>query len=100
MEDPISKRDFLVFDLAATCDDNGADPRAEMEIIEIGAALVDGCALQPLHAFQTFVRPVRHPRLTWFCTGLTSIAQADIDSAPGFFEEKVSPMRRCYLPSL
>ncbi len=34
--------------------------------------------------FQTFIKPVRHPTLTPFCTGLTTITQADVDGAPGF----------------
>jgi inhibitor of KinA sporulation pathway (predicted exonuclease) len=33
---------YLVVDLEATCDGAGAMPRAEMEIIEIGAVLVHG----------------------------------------------------------
>ena len=32
------------------------------------------------------MRPVRHPRLTAFCTKLTSITQADVDAAPRFPE--------------
>lgn len=80
----MSHRDYLVIDLEATCDDQGAVPRDQMEIIEIGAVWVDGSTLQPVGEFQTFVRPVRHGRLTPFCTGLTSITQADVDAAPGF----------------
>lgn len=75
---------YLVVDLEATCDDGGRMPREEMEIIEIGAVLVDAATLTPVDRFQTFVRPVRHPRLTPFCTGLTSITQADVDPAPAF----------------
>lgn len=79
-------RDYLVIDLEATCDDGGAVPRHEMEIIEIGAVLVDGRTLRPVDEFQTFIRPRRHPRLTPFCTSLTSITQAEVDAAPGFPE--------------
>jgi inhibitor of KinA sporulation pathway (predicted exonuclease) len=57
-----------------------------MEIIEIGAVLVDGETFAPVDEFATFVRPVRHPMLTAFCTQLTSITQADVDAAPGFAE--------------
>lgn len=32
------------------------------------------------------MRPVRNPRLTPFCTQLTSIEQADVDDAHGFVE--------------
>ncbi len=77
-------RDYLVIDLEATCDDHGAVPRGEMEIIEIGAVWVDGGTLQPRDEFQVFVRPVRHPMLTEFCRGLTSITQAQVDVAQGF----------------
>lgn len=80
----MSHRDYLVVDLEATCDDGGQVPRHETEIIEIGAVFVDGDRLAPVAEFQTFIRPVRHHRLTAFCTGLTSITQAEVDRAPGF----------------
>ncbi len=75
---------YLVIDLEATCDDGGAVPRHEMEIIEIGAVLVEAGDLTVCEEFQSFVTPVRHPRLTHFCTQLTSITQAMVDDAPGF----------------
>ncbi|MEN9576703.1 MAG: hypothetical protein RL514_4558 [Verrucomicrobiota bacterium] len=53
-----------------------------MEIIEIGAVAVRAEDGVPLAEFQSFVRPVRHPRLTPFCTQLTSIQQTDVDGAP------------------
>jgi len=77
---------YLVVDLESTCDDRGAVPRAESEIIEIGAVLVDGRTLERIDEFATFVRPVRHPTLTAFCTDLTTITQAEVDRAPGFAE--------------
>ncbi len=77
---------YLVIDVEATCDDAGAVPGPEMEIIEVGALFVDGDSLAPLEEFQTFVRPVRHPRLTAFCTQLTTITQAMVDAAPAFPE--------------
>jgi inhibitor of KinA sporulation pathway (predicted exonuclease) len=76
--------DYLVIDLEATCDDAHRIPRAQTEIIEIGAVLVDGETLEPLEEFQTFVRPIVHRRLTDFCTRLTSIRQVDVDTAPLF----------------
>jgi len=76
--------DYLVIDLEATCDDHGAVPRHEMEVIEIGAVVVDGTDLLPRDEFQTFIRPVRSPVLTPFCTSLTSITQPMIEDAPGF----------------
>lgn len=77
---------FLVIDLEATCDENHRIPHHEMEIIEIGAVLVDGETLEPIDEFQTFVRPVRHAILRPFCTRLTSITQAQVASAPRFPE--------------
>jgi inhibitor of KinA sporulation pathway (predicted exonuclease) len=75
---------YLVVDLEATCDDLGTIPRAETEIIEIGAVLCDAATLAPVGEWQSFVRPLRHPRLTPFCTQLTSITQAQVDGAPRF----------------
>jgi inhibitor of KinA sporulation pathway (predicted exonuclease) len=77
---------YLVIDLEATCDDQGTIPRHETEIIEIGAVLCDGQTLEPREEFQTFVKPHKHPKLTEFCTRLTSITQADVEHAPRFSE--------------
>ena len=82
----MTHKDYLVIDLEATCDNKGTVPKHQMEIIEIGAVLVDGTTLQAKAEFQTFIKPVRHPRLTVFCTELTSITQADVDGAPDFPE--------------
>jgi 3'-5' exoribonuclease 1 len=84
---------YLVIDLEATCDDRGAVPRHEMEIIEIGAVLARASTLDPVDEFQTFIRPVRHPVLTPFCTELTSIAQSDVAGAPRF-PEAIDALRR------
>lgn len=75
---------YLVIDLEATCSNDGSVPRHEMEIIEIGAVLQNARTFETESEFQTFVRPVRHPRLTAFCTGLTSITQDQVDTAPLF----------------
>ena len=74
---------YLVVDVEATCDERDRVPRNQREIIEIGAVLLDA-AFTVVDEFQRFVRPVRHPRLTEFCTRLTSITQADVDRAPRF----------------
>jgi len=55
-----------------------------MEIIEIGAVLIAASGDVTLDQFQTFVRPVRNPKLTPFCIGLTHIHQASVDAAPSF----------------
>ncbi len=75
---------YLVIDLEATCCDDDSFPRDQMEIIEIGALLVEAASLAPVREFQTFVRPTRHRQLTEFCTRLTSITQAQVDAAPRF----------------
>lgn len=75
---------YLVLDLEATCCDQKTIKRHQTEIIEIGAVMVEGSQLQLVDEFQTFVRPVRHPILTPFCTTLTSITQSHVDSAPGY----------------
>ncbi|SDC19597.1 Inhibitor of the KinA pathway to sporulation, predicted exonuclease [Cupriavidus sp. YR651] len=72
---------ILVVDLEATCDESAA--AFDMEIIEIGAVWVmaDGTVLE---RFQSFARPMANPTLTRFCSSLTGIGQADVDSAPAF----------------
>ena len=70
---------WLVIDLEATTDEGGW-PVTEMEIIEIGATLVDRKGRE-LDSFQRFVRPLRRPLLTPFCRELTHITQANVDGA-------------------
>ncbi|MFO0576764.1 MAG: 3'-5' exonuclease [Polyangia bacterium] len=79
-----AKKFYLVIDLEATCDADHKIPREQTEIIEIGAVLCDAEKLARVAEFQTFVRPLRHPRLTGFCTQLTTITQAQVDGAPTF----------------
>ena len=76
---------YVVFDLEATCWQRGREP-APSEIIEIGAVKIevgDG-TVHPAEEFQTFVRPFMAPRLSDFCSELTTIRQEDVDGAPGF----------------
>lgn len=70
---------WLVIDLEATTEEGGW-PLQEMEIIEIGASLVNAAGHEIDH-FQRFVRPMRRPHLTHFCRELTQISQADVDAA-------------------
>ncbi|AHC37071.1 exonuclease [Pseudomonas fluorescens] len=70
---------WLIIDLEATTDDGGW-PVTEMEVIEIGASLVNRQGRELDH-FQRFVRPLRRPLLTPFCRKLTHITQANIDGA-------------------
>lgn len=77
---------FLIIDLEATCNNDDSFPREEMEIIEIGAVMLDARSYEIVSEYQTFIRPVRHPVLTPFCTELTSIVQADVDAAKKYPE--------------
>src|SRR5262245_24192584 len=62
---------YLSIDVEATCSDVGEVPRHEMEIIEIGAVMQCSRTFEIQSEFQAFVRPVRNPVLTDFCTELT-----------------------------
>ncbi|MBE9118811.1 exonuclease domain-containing protein [Lusitaniella coriacea LEGE 07157] len=73
---------FMVLDLEATCCDRKTIRRNEMEIIEIGAVMVEAKNLTAKSEFQTFVKPIRYPILTEFCKQLTSITQEQVDRAP------------------
>lgn len=75
---------FVVIDFEATCD----EPRnpSPQEIIEFPAVLVDPGGPRDGAEFQTFVRPVAHPRLTPFCVELTGASQEEVDAAPTFPE--------------
>jgi 3'-5' exoribonuclease 1 len=75
---------FLVIDLEATCCDLKTIPSYQMEIIEIGAVMVEATNLEIVSEFQTFIKPVRHPILTDFCQKLTSITQQQVDRAPNY----------------
>ena len=84
MPESSSASPILVVDLEATCAADGSLPRDETEIIEIGAVMADGTTYAVFDEFQAFVRPVRHPRLTPFCTQLTGISQQEVDAAELF----------------
>lgn len=76
-------RTIIIFDLEATCKEN--DRTFDNEIIEIGAVKVSS-TLEISEEFTTFVQPVANPKLTSFCTELTTITQAEVDGAPRFPE--------------
>lgn len=82
----ISNEHYLIVDLEATCSEDGTLPAHEMEIIEIGAVILNARIFQVESEFQSFVRPVRHPHLTPFCIELTGITQEDVSTAPRFPE--------------
>ena len=74
---------YVIVDLEATCWNDGTD-RSRMEIIEIGAVLLDSSSGPAKEEFAEFVRPVVEPKLSAFCTELTTIQQKDIDGADDF----------------
>jgi inhibitor of KinA sporulation pathway (predicted exonuclease) len=82
----IANECYLIVDVEATCSDDGAVPRHEMEIIEIGALMQNSRTLEIESEFQTFVRPVRHSELTDFCKALTGINQHEVTGALRFPE--------------
>lgn len=75
---------WLVIDLEATTEEGGW-PIEQMEIIEIGASMVNSKGHEVDH-FQRFIKPLRRPHLTRFCRDLTHINQANVDSAAPFAE--------------
>ena len=84
---------LIVVDLEATCSDDGAVPRDQMEIIEIGAVLVEMDGLSMLDTFQSFVLPIRHQDLTPFCTELTGITQNMVEDDGVPFTDAVTAFK-------
>ena len=54
----IDNRYILAVDVEATCDDGGTIPRHHMEIIEIGAVLLNENR-HILDEYQSFIRPLK-----------------------------------------
>jgi inhibitor of KinA sporulation pathway (predicted exonuclease) len=75
---------LLIVDLEATCWERTEHKPSEMEIIEIGAMLIDSKSLQLLGEFQSFVKPLAHPILSDYCRQLTTIKQEAIDDSEFF----------------
>lgn len=72
---------FLIIDFEATCSNDKKEvPKEEMEIIEFAGILIDS-NYNLLWEFTEFIKPIRHPVLTKFCTELTTITQHDVDHA-------------------
>ncbi|MCY3414465.1 MAG: exonuclease domain-containing protein [Candidatus Heimdallarchaeota archaeon] len=80
---PTDKQHIAIIDFEATCTNKGEFPRNEMEIIEIGCLILNR-DLKVIDEFNCFVKPVRNPTLTAFCTELTCITQEDVDKASDF----------------
>jgi inhibitor of KinA sporulation pathway (predicted exonuclease) len=74
----------VIVDLEATCCDQNSFPREEMEIVEIGAVRVSSSTGEIESEFGAFVKPVRNPILTEFCSDLTTISQEDLKDADSY----------------
>lgn len=75
--------DLIVCDLEATCWDDGTS-KDQMETIEIGAVRIQNGVMAD--QFSSFIRPALHTKLSEFCKKLTTIHQADVDTAQPFAE--------------
>jgi inhibitor of KinA sporulation pathway (predicted exonuclease) len=72
---------YIILDLEATCwPEKG---KYQSEIIEIGAVKIDE-KRQTIGEFNSFIKPILNPKLSDFCTHLTTIKQEDIDKANTF----------------
>ncbi len=97
------ERRLVVVDVEASGWKKGVFSRRK-ETIEIGAVrLLLDRDQSTWPEFQTFVRPLRLPRLSSFCRELTGITQENVDAAPSFpdalrlFLEWAKPSERVVL---
>jgi inhibitor of KinA sporulation pathway (predicted exonuclease) len=70
---------ILVCDFEATCASGSV--HYPHEIIEFPVVVLDTATLRIVAEFHRYVRPVRNPKLTEFCTELTGITQKMVDQA-------------------
>lgn len=75
---------IMVIDFEATCEKNHRN--YNHEIIEFPIVVVSTLHMKIVDEFHSYVRPVKNPRLTDFCTDLTGITQRQVDAAPAFSE--------------
>jgi len=74
----VSYDTHVVLDFEATCQKEGKP--SPQEIIEFPSVAIDPVTLNVISEFQRYVKPVHHPTLSLFCTELTGITQAMVDS--------------------
>ncbi len=74
---------YVIFDLEATCWQDST-PLQKMEMIEIGAVMLDGKSYQAVSDFEHFVKPSINPELSDFCINLTGIKQNKINTASDY----------------
>ena len=82
----MTPKHYLIVDLEATCCKERTITRDKMEIIEIGAVMVDAKTLKVVDEYERFIKPILNPTLTTFCKTLTTITQEDVDSAMDYKE--------------
>ncbi|KPA80342.1 hypothetical protein ABB37_04611 [Leptomonas pyrrhocoris] len=70
---------ILVCDFEATCASGSV--HYPHEIIEFPVVVLDTATLRIVAEFHRYVKPVRNPKLTAFCTELTGITQEMVDQA-------------------
>lgn len=70
---------ILVCDFEATCASGSV--HYPHEIIEFPVVVLDTATLRIVAEFHRYVKPVRNPKLTAFCTELTGITQDMVDQA-------------------
>ncbi|MEV5197831.1 3'-5' exonuclease [Streptomyces sp. NPDC053720] len=83
--DPDAPGLLNVIDIEATCWDGQPPPGAVSEIIEIGLTVLDLRAAERLARHRILVRPVRST-VGAFCTELTGLTQAEVDTGVSFAE--------------
>ena len=76
------KKEYVIFDLEATCYNRGDNKPDgfKNEIIEIGAIKLDELGNE-IDRFSKFAKPKLFPFISDFCNELTTIKQEDIDNA-------------------
>jgi inhibitor of KinA sporulation pathway (predicted exonuclease) len=82
-----------VIDVESTCWEGKPPPGQEQEIIEIGICALDLELLAPLEAESVLVRPQRST-VSPFCTHLTTLTQAEVDSGIPFADACALLLRR------
>lgn len=74
------KRFVVCVDVEATCSTDLSVPREQMEVIEVGAVVLDREKnWEAVRSLEFFIKPILHPVLTPFCTELTTITQEELD---------------------
>ncbi|XP_065827300.1 3'-5' exoribonuclease 1-like [Oscarella lobularis] len=77
--------DYLcVLDFEATCDDAHDFEKYPHEIIEFPVVLINTSTMETDGEFHRYCRPTLNPILTEYCTSLTGITQAQVDSSNEF----------------